>query len=322
MLALVFLASLAFNQAVSGTAGPQAARPYFNQRLPAAAPEPFAPAAAAALGLTRAPVFSLDGSEMFWARSTGKHRSILMTSRLVDGTWTTAVPLPFSTGAFFDHNPAISRDGRRVVFASNRPIAGKAAATLPGSDVPASDLWVAERATSGWSEPTALGPVVNTDADEDCPVLAADGTLYFSSSRPTPDGSPGSIYRASVRNGGFHEAERLPAPVNQAGEMVSGIAPDGSYLVFYSMKAGGAGGLCVSFRDPGGSWGAPVRLAPALGDLRAYAGSVTQDGRWVLLSTFGPQGTGVYWASTAIIEAARPPGSAGVSRDGGIDGRE
>jgi hypothetical protein len=269
-------------------------------------PEPFAAEAAAALGIARAPVFSHDGREMFWARSIGKHKSTLVTSRLADGGWTSPVTLPFSSGEFFDHNPAISRDGLVIVFATNRPIPGKAATTVPGSDVPTSDLWISRRTSDGWSAPAPLAAAINTEADEDCPVLAADGTLYFSSSRPTPGGSAGSIYRANARDGSFGDPERLPPPVSASGEMVSGVAPDGGYVLFYSMKPGDAGGLCVSFREPGGSWETPIRLAPLLGGLNAYAASVTPDGGWLFLSTFGSKGPGVYWVSAKLLETLRP----------------
>jgi hypothetical protein len=291
---------------VTATPAREPGTPYYGQRLPGVRPEPFAADAVVALGMARAPVFSTDGTEMFWARSVGRHKSVLVMSRLLDGAWTPPVPLPFSTGDFFDHNPALSRDGRRIVFATNRPLEGKPPGSLPGTDVPASDLWMSERRAAGWSQPTALGPAINTEADEDCPVFAADDTLYFSSSRPGPNGSPGGIFQSRFTGGAFAAPQRLPAPISDAGEMVSGIAPDRAYVLFYSMKAGDAGGLCVSFRRADGTWGRPVRLAPAaLGGHRPYAASVTLDGRWLFLSTAASTGPRIYWVSAALVEEAR-----------------
>jgi hypothetical protein len=297
----------AHEQAVPAAATPSRKpdRAYYGQRLPGVRPEPFAADVAVALGITRAPVFSADGTEMFWARSIGRFKSVLVSSRLLDAAWTAPAPLLFSTGAFFDHNPALTHDGRRIIFATNRPIEGRLPTTLPGTDVPTSDLWMSERTGTGWSQPAPLGPGVNTEADEDCPVLAADDTLYFSSSRPGPSASPGGILHSKFTDGAFEEPRRLPPPVSDAGEMVSGIAPDETYLLFYSMRPGDAGGLCVSFRQPGGAWGPPISLAPALGGLRAYAASVTLDGRWLFLSAPASTGPGIYWVSVELLARAR-----------------
>jgi len=289
----------------AGQTSQAAVGPYYGQRLPGSKPGRFLADVAGPLGIAKAPIFSADGGEMIWARSTGRHASVLMTSRRERGSWALPQPVPFSTGEFFDHNPAMSRDGRRLIFASNRPIPGKAQTTLPGTDVPASDLWMSEREGGAWLPPTALGPPINTGADEDCPVLAADDTLYFSSSRATPTGAPGGILRARAAKGGFAEPERLPAPVSDAGEMVSGIAPDNSYILFYSMKSGEAGGLCLSFRQADGSWSPPARLVPLLGGLRPYAASVTMDGRWLLLTVLDSKGAALYWVDSAILDAAR-----------------
>lgn len=287
-----------------------AGQPFLGQRLPGAAPEPFAPDLAPTLGMTRAPVFSSDGTEAFWTRSVGRFKSRLTTARLTAGAWSTPEPLAFSTGEFFDHNPAVSANGRRLVFASNRPIPGQAPATLPGTDVPASDLWVTERSGNAWSEPRPLGAGVNTTADEDCPVLAGDEILYFSSSRPSPNGSPGGIFRARAVGGGeYRDPERLPPPVSDAGEMVSGVGPQERYLLFYSMKRGEDGGLCVAFRARDGSWSRPVTLSRLLGDIRVYAAAVTPDGRWLFLSASGAPAA-VYWVSASVLDPLHP-GDAG-----------
>lgn len=280
---------------------------FLGQGAPGSTPAPFAANLAPALGMARAPVFSADGGEAFWTRTVSRFKSRLMTARLSAGKWTKEEPMPFSNGEFFDHNPAVSANGRRMVFASNRPIPGKAPTTLPGTDVPTSDLWVTERLGDGWSEPRSLGPAFNTPADEDCPVFAGDNVLYFSSSRPSPNGSPGGIFRAQAGAGGFGDPGRLPAPVSDAGEMVTGVAPDERYLLFYSMKRGVEGGLRVAFRTRDGSWSRPAALSPLFADIRVYAAAVTLDGRWLLLSASGAR-AGLYWMSAGPLDALRPGG--------------
>jgi len=69
----------------------------------------------------------------------------------------------------------------------------------------------------------------------------------------------------------FGDPARLPPPVSEAGEMVSGVAPDERYLLFYSMKRGDGGGMWISFRTPGGLWSRQVARSPLFGDIRVYA---------------------------------------------------
>ena len=88
--------------------------------------------------------------------------------------------------------------------------------------------------------------------------------------------------------------------------MVSGVAPDERYLLFYSMKRGDGGAMCISFRTPGGSWSCPVARSPLFGDIRgAYAASVTPDGRWLLLSAAGGR-AGLHGMSADAVKTLRP----------------
>jgi hypothetical protein len=69
-----------------------------------------------------------------------------------------------------DIQPNVRKDGREVVFASNRNI------------IDGQDIWVSTRdsARDPWSAPVNLGPAVNTAANETRPSLSWDGrTLYF-----------------------------------------------------------------------------------------------------------------------------------------------
>jgi hypothetical protein len=81
-----------------------------------------------------------------------------------------------------DIQPNVRKDGREVVFASNRG----------GSS---QDIWVATREDAGdpWSAPAMLGEEVNTASNETRPSLSWDGrTLYFGRA-PFLTG-PGDIY--------------------------------------------------------------------------------------------------------------------------------
>jgi Tol biopolymer transport system component len=75
--------------------------------------------------------------------------------------------------------PSIRRDGRELVFASNRP----------GSQ--GFDIWSASRdsITSDWSEPVNPGSNVNSAGNETRPSLSWDGImLLFGTTRPGVEG--------------------------------------------------------------------------------------------------------------------------------------
>ena len=78
-----------------------------------------------------------------------------------------------------DIQPILRKDGREIVFSSNR------SGTLGGQDV-----WVATRRSVAhrWSAPVNLGSAVNTAAAETRPSLSRNAqTLYFGRA-PGPEG--------------------------------------------------------------------------------------------------------------------------------------
>jgi hypothetical protein len=107
-----------------------------------------------------------------------------------------ASPLEFCTGNFIYTHPALSSDGKIMIFASD----------MDGT-VGALDLFIVRRDGEKWSRPENLGKLINTDKDECYPFLDQDNNLYFSS-----DGLPGI--------GGFDiftckfDGEKWEKPVN------------------------------------------------------------------------------------------------------------
>jgi hypothetical protein len=101
-----------------------------------------------------------------------KFGSLFVTEK-EGGSWSDPKELAeFTNTARFEPNGFLLRGGSLVYFASGR---GNKNGNL--------DLFVARRRPDGrWGEPQRLPNIINTDADEDAPVLTEDGnTLYFSS---------------------------------------------------------------------------------------------------------------------------------------------
>jgi hypothetical protein len=80
-------------------------------------------------------------------------------------------------------------DGLEIIFSTNRPNVTE--------DMSLFDLWVSTRSSvyERWSPPESLGPTVNSEGYWDVnPMLAsADRVMYFSSTRPNPNGPVGNM---------------------------------------------------------------------------------------------------------------------------------
>ena len=95
-------------------------------------------------------------------------------------TFEPAILVPELSTPENDGSVVFRRDGLEVIQS----------ATRPGS-IGGNDLWVRTRASTSdpWSPPVNLGPVVNTQFQENRPALSRGGTeLYFGSNRPSPGG--------------------------------------------------------------------------------------------------------------------------------------
>ncbi|HEY7089596.1 MAG TPA: hypothetical protein VH518_15975 [Tepidisphaeraceae bacterium] len=174
--------------------------------------------------------FSPDGTEFYFSRlvqyTTLPRLGIMCVSRFRDGKWTTPEALPFS-GKYLDYPPRFSPDGKRLLFASSRP--------LPDGTRGRIRIWEVERTGSGWGEPRPLPPPINApevfwNID---PSETADGTLYFTSDRG--EGGSSHIYRSRRVDGNYTEPEKLgPAINSEFNEYQSWVSPDERILVFAS----------------------------------------------------------------------------------------
>ena len=117
-------------------------------------------------------------AHLFFASNRGGTNDIYVSTQTADGSWGPAVLVPELSTSFDDSRPSIRRDGLEIFFNSTR-----------GGDP---DLWVATRASldDPWSEPTNVGSIVNSAADEIQCNLSWDGrTLMFGSNREGTFGS-------------------------------------------------------------------------------------------------------------------------------------
>ena len=125
--------------------------------------------------------FSKSGDKLFFSRNhfnNGKRKNdkqgimkMNIYSAIRAGEdWKNVKELAFNTEEYDEVHPALSADGSKLYFASNRE-----------GGYGDMDLYVSSFSGGQWSEPTNLGPNINTAGNEIFPFMHDDGTLYFAS---------------------------------------------------------------------------------------------------------------------------------------------
>jgi hypothetical protein len=184
----------------------------------------------------------------FHRKGQSTNHDIFMSVRDSSG-WSVPCSLayPVNTDAHEEH-PAISPDGRRLYFTSDRleGLGGK-------------DIWVAVRSGAGWDSVYNLGPPINTFNEETRPFESFDGQrFYFSNQHGAPRaegsyGGPGDIYVSTWTGSEWGDVYLVTAPINNDLVACSPVeSPDGSEIWFGSEAWEGARGdedIWVAKRD-------------------------------------------------------------------------
>jgi Tol biopolymer transport system component len=229
--------------------------------------------------------FTPDGRELYWSLNTVQGQQgmgvIVFSRKKPGGAWGNPELATFS-GQYSDYDPFVAPDGQRLFFISNRP---KGAATWNPQDF---DIYLVERKGEGWSEPVRMDAPVNSDAPEYYPSVAANGDLFFSTTR---EGSKSfDIFRSRFSDGQYQQPENLGEAVNgtaNTAEIDNYVAPDQSFIVFAAFRQGGIGGqdLFISFKQ-GDGW-SPSQILPKgiNSPAREYTPIGSPDGRYLYFTS-------------------------------------
>ena len=123
-------------------------------------------------GNDAAVAISPDGQTLFSFDSDETNTGDLYYSKLSGSQWSRPLKLNKNINSeYWEGSCSISSDGRFLYFSSERP-----------GGYGGIDLYVSEKINGDWGVAKNLGPMVNTELNEDCPFIHTDGiTLFFSS---------------------------------------------------------------------------------------------------------------------------------------------
>ena len=177
------------------------------------------------------------------------------------GMWSAPSKFDILNSQFNDETPFISRDGKTIVFSSDRD--GSRELTLPGGGKMVSyDIYWSHLIDNKWSTPELIPGFINSVYHEKAPSLNNDNqTIYFSRWAPGDIKNSRILYSKFV-NGRFSEPEMMPREIN-SGNMEMALIPDGKDTGFYfsSRRDGGLGGWDIYFISVrNGHFGFPVNL--------------------------------------------------------------
>lgn len=219
---------------------------------------------------------SNDGSELYYTiqhPQTG-YSQIMVMIKSKKG-WSKPALASFS-GTYSDLEPFLSPDGKKLYFASNRPLSG----TEPKKDF---DIWVTERINGKWSNPSHLGNVVNSDQNEFYPSIGKSGTIYFTSTRSNGIGKE-DIFMCQRKNDTYFPPVPLDTTINSTGyEFNAFVNAEETLLIFTGYGRAddtGKGDLYLSRKDDKGNWTPAVNMGPSVNSIYLdYCPWLSPDGK-------------------------------------------
>ena len=251
--------------------------------------------------------------ELYYSQLRREERGIyfeLLQSKYVDGQWTNPEPAPFASD-YGEIEAFFNASGSRLYFFSRRP--GESADEQPSPW----NLWYAEKANGQWTDPRLLGQPDSLVTYNWSATLLNDSTLYFTA-RPYENHVLAEIFEVSITGDVFGAPTNVGSGVNSPDytENEPAIAPDGSYMVFYSagrpdnLSSEMLGDLYISFRSDDGTWQEAIHMnEPINSTAEENWPRISPDGKFLFFSSNRRDGVDMpdlYWVSTRALEQYRP----------------
>jgi len=233
-------------------AEPFAKGPYLGQTPPGPIAQVFAPGLICNTGkrLWEAfGTFSADGNTFCFQRVSG----VFITENTDQGWTTPELIKSIPANTWSPWSACLSPDANSIFFTRglSKPLSKR-------------NLYRCNRTARGWAKPQQLGPPLSSsDKDISCSI-AANNSIYLSSTRKVGDGRRPTSGIWIVPFVGNTWTRAVNITLNHSRPCCPGIAPDESFMVFYSVKPGVPRGtetnLYLTLRRPDGTWTKPRNM--------------------------------------------------------------
>ena len=171
--------------------------------------------------------FSKDQKTVYFSAKKYKRRrnknKAQLFKAIIDssGSWINIEKLPFNNKKYSAGEPTLSKDGKKLYFASDRP-----------SSYGGTDIFVVNINEDGtYGEPTNLGDKINTSGDEVTPYITDSNILFYSSNGREDSYGNLDVYATEIFSNMASEPLHLESPVNS-------INDDFAYIVNSNNKGG------------------------------------------------------------------------------------
>ncbi len=178
------------------------------------------------------PAISPDGDTLLLTRRSATGDRDLYIAGRVGDSWTEPRPLAELNSIDNELAPAISADGQRLYFASDRP-GGQGGL----------DVWVSIRQDGRWQEPTPLALNSNYDDTDPHPLAGAGGveSIAFASNRTRPsldptDAAPLTDFDLYLTDLDSASPRHLAEISSDADDLGPASTPSGDFLYFASRR--------------------------------------------------------------------------------------
>jgi hypothetical protein len=169
---------------------------------------------------------SADGKQLFLSINDNFNSDIYSSSFNGD-SWTKIVKLNKNINSkYWESHGFISEKGDQLIFASDRP-----------GGFGGLDLYISNKVAGDWGPPVNMGPVINTQFNEDRPFLINNAKSLFFSSQGHENMGGYDIFRTDLQaNGLWTETKNLGYPLNTPDDdfffMPTGDGKSGYYSIF------------------------------------------------------------------------------------------
>jgi len=206
--------------------------------------------------------FTRDGRTVFFSKATvnWNYIAIFYAEKTASG-WSDPQPVNF-TGTYRDTDPFISANGKRLYFASDRPVNG-----APFKDYDYHYFYVELDGNKVVSKPVLFTLPLPDGIKANYMSFADNGNAYFHSADGKGDGD---IYVCKFKDGKYLPPESLSFNDKKYFDFDAMVAHDESFIIFSSPNRKGLGSidLWVAFKKDT-SWSAPVNLGAKVNTIGA-----------------------------------------------------